>query len=109
LLHLADATFVETSKTASSRQTAVKDFIIMAVLLNLRTNHSLIGTASGLRRLRGEAKGLTGDVNVEATSRAQFVSKSRSFVGREKSGVEMHLENASQCPVPKNSRLRARR
>ena len=61
------------------QQTAAKHFILSPHPQMWRTtNGFLITNGSDLLRLRAAATRLTDDVNIEAISRAQFVSKSRS-------------------------------
>jgi hypothetical protein len=70
LLHLADATFIESARQPAADRLQPN---------TSSSNHGfLITNASDLLRLRAAARRLTGYVNIEATGRAQFVSKSRS-------------------------------
>jgi hypothetical protein len=89
LLHLADATFVETSKL-SSRQIAAKHFLVIGALLNLADEYvATIDDASELGRLRARDNSV-GLRNGPMHS-SQFATKSRSLRNTQGKGVLKRL------------------
>jgi hypothetical protein len=78
------------------QQTAAKHFILSPNPQIWRTtNGFLITNGFDFLRLRAAARRLTGDVNIEAISRAQFVSKSRSSWVSKKATTKF---SALKCP-----------